>query len=501
MKFKSFKEFKKERTFSESTENDADSDSNRGDKTDQQGLSTRITLGENNNFKPFIVSDDAKSEHFGKNRNFAPLIRAFKTGANWGWTKDSKSGEDKPVKISGKKLYLCGGAVRDFLVGKKPRNTEMATDASPDEIYKILRQNDFTFCSNEVDNKKTGKMFWVSKENSDGRPVSFSVKVNTDLFEIDCFRRTPRGLDKDNEMGGMSDDANSRDFTINGLYLLLNNENGPNKELTDFHGGVHHLNSKQIMPIGNLEDKLTEDPKRLMRLLRFINSYGDLKNIPAEHQAVIKKLGPGLLTDMDQNTKIEEFRKGLSKEDSDGRKYLKSFQKMDLLPSLFPNMDISDDLPVELSEIGDKHMPIAWMLRNNPVSSLGDLKLDDNELKKISFLIKSLHMSDELDPNNLMDLVNDYTQSGISVRKLKDWGTKIGKKDPDLFDAFSDFAKSPRVQVYVSNDGDGSESISEPFADLVDPFNGLIDSSAMEDRKKNIEFHNFRKFMKKYKPS
>jgi hypothetical protein len=104
-------------------------------------ITSKISLGDGNDLAPFVISDDPNSEHYGKNRDLAPLVRAFKKGGNWGWTKDDSSGEEKPVKISGRKLFLTGGAARDHLLGRKPKHLEMVTNSSPDEVYHLLKQN------------------------------------------------------------------------------------------------------------------------------------------------------------------------------------------------------------------------------------------------------------------------------------------------------------------------------------------------------------------------
>ena len=101
-------------------------------------VGSKISLGDGNKFPPFEISDDPKSENYGKNKNLAPVVRAFKQGANWGWSRDDSTGNDKPVKINSKKIYLTGGTVRDHLLGKKPRDYELATNASLDEVYHIL---------------------------------------------------------------------------------------------------------------------------------------------------------------------------------------------------------------------------------------------------------------------------------------------------------------------------------------------------------------------------
>ena len=103
--------------------------------------------------------------------------------------------------------------------------------------------------------------------------------------------KTPRGMvDKDLESGTQAEDAAGRDFTINGMYLLLSNDNGPNKELSDFYGGMHHLTSKKVAAIGgDMGSKFKEDPSRILRYVRMLTSYGDPKKVSEEEKEMLKK--------------------------------------------------------------------------------------------------------------------------------------------------------------------------------------------------------------------
>lgn len=476
----------------------------------QAGVPTRVSLGDNNDYEPLNISDDPKSEHYGKNKNLSPIVRAFKQGGNWGWSKDDGTGDDKPVKIGGKKLYLAGGAVRDHLAGKKPRNMELATNASPDEVYHVLKQNGFEFVKDDGEvgtkpkhahpNRKEGskQFFWVKKANKNGRPFTFGIKVNEDEFELDVFTKTPRGVEADLEPGTQGEDSAGRDFTLNGMYILLSNDNGPNKELHDFHGGIHHMGSGRIAAIGDMKKKFKEDPTRIMRYVRMLSGYGNPKSVTDEEKDTIKN-SADRLKKLDRTKMMGEFKKGMDKDDVDGREYLKLFKDLGLLDSLFPGKMLDADLPKELSELGDKHMPLAWMLRNNDPDSLEDIGLDPKDLKKIAFLIKSLGINEGMDGNGLMDLTSGFMQSGVSGRKLREWGTKLGKMDGSVLDAFLNYAKSPRVKVYVAGD-DGSERISSEFLDLMDPFTGKLDDKGLDERKKELELGNFKKSCEYMKP-
>lgn len=475
------------------------------------GVGAKISLGDGNDFLPFEISDDPKSEHYGKNKNLSPIVRAFKQGANWGWSRDDATGNDKPVKITGKKLFLAGGAVRDHLTGRKARNIELATNASPDEVYHVLKQNGFEFVSEDgttkgkaakvSPNRKEGnkQYFWVKRGNKNGRPFVFGIKVNEDEFELEVFMKTPRGnVEGDPEPGTHAEDAAGRDFTINGMYIALTQDNGPNKELYDFHGGIHHLTSGRISAIGDMKHKLKEDPSRILRYVRMLSCYGDPKKVPEEEKETIRNSADGL-SKLDRKMMMDEFKKGLDKDDVDARDYLKHFRDLGLLDMLFPGKQIDADLPKELSELGDKHMPLAWMLRMNDPEALEDLGLDPQDGQKIKFLIKSLGVNENLDADTLMDLVQGYMSSGISGRKLREWGTKLGGLDGSILDAFLNYAKSPRVKVHKTDEL-GQDAVSDDFMDLVDPFTGNQNMQKVEERKRQLEHANFRKHLEYMRP-
>lgn len=508
MKVRSFQEYKLLRE--ESSEGGKKKAN--GASSDLGAIGTKVSLGDNNDFQPFEISDDPKSEHYGKNKNLAPVVRAFKNGANWGWSRDDSTGNDKAVKIGGKKLFLAGGAVRDHLKGKKARNIELATNASPDEVYHVLKQNGFEFVNDKgavngsngpkvSPNRKEGnrQFFWVDQTNKNGRPFTFGLRVNEDEFSLEVFRKTPRGMvPNELEPGTQAEDAAGRDFTINGMYVLLSNDNGPNKELNDFFGGMHHLTSGRVASIGDMKHKFKEDPSRIMRYVRMLSCYGDPKKIPEEEKKTIANSAGGLKK-LDKKTVFDEFKKGMDKDDTDPREYMKIFRDLGLLDHLFPGKQIDGNLPKELSEFGDKHMPLAWMLRGNTPDSLDDLGMDKEDMQKIKFLIKSLGVNENMDGNGLTDLIQGYLQSGISGRKLREFTTKLGGMDPSIMDAFLSYAKSPRIKSFQLGE-DGVESISPEFQDLIDPFSGEPDHNRMEERKKEMELRNFKRQLEYMRP-
>jgi hypothetical protein len=135
-------------------------------------------------------------------------------------------------------------------------------------------------------------------------------------------------------------------------------------------------------------------------------------------------------------------------------------------------------------------MPLAYMLRFNDPASLNDCGMDPKDLQKVGFLIKTIGLKDELDPNNLMDLTNGYLSSGIPNRKLRDFATKIGGLDGGLIDGFLNYARMPRIKIIVHKDGD--EQVSDEFKDLIDPFTGKIDQATADERRRQLELNSFK---------
>lgn len=394
---------------------------------DSEPLSTKVSLGDENEFPPFIVSDDPNSEYYGKNAGLAPIIRAFKKGANWGWSKDDKTGEDKAIKTGGKKLFLTGGALRDHLAGKTPRNFELATNASPDEIMRILKSAKLKFTEGD---QKEPNTFFVAKKSSSGRPAQYGIRMKDNLYDLTVFSKN---FDPEkHEPGSQIDDAKSRDFTINAMYLNLTNDDGPNKDLMDYFGGIHHLKSGSIKPIGSLDKKIKDSPASAFRYARMQSRYGKEPNV--EDMDVIKN--SDLSGKIDPTTASEEFFKGFNHDDCNAKTYLKLFSDLGLLKHVFPVDQFNLDIPNELSTMGDKNAMLAWMLKNNTPDNLEGLsdRISPEKMKKIMFFVKSMGMP-EMDDQGMGDLKTQYLMSGIPEKKVKIWFDKNGLM-PDLVNKF-----------------------------------------------------------------
>ena len=221
-----------------------------------------------------------------------------------------------------------------------------------------------------------------------------------------------------------------------------------------------------------------------------LTNYGDPSRVGEEERSKIKNMSDKLM-DLDRNCIMGEFKKGLDREDVDPRTYLSAYNDFGALDKVFPGKILDTDFPKELTEIGDRHAPIAWMLRMNDPSSLNNVGFDSKDLQKILLLVKSLGINNDMNSNDLSDLTNNYLSSGVSSRKLRDFTTKIGGLDGSLVDGFLNYVKTPRIKIFITKDG--QNDISDEFADLYDPFTDSINSEEAENRKRQMELDIFRK--------
>ena len=156
-------------------------------------------------------------------------------------------------KNHGFQLYLVGGTVRDYLLSLPLTDMDAVTDATPDEMKSFLSDADYTFA-------KYGSVRYVLEE----------VK-----FDITTLREESEYLDarhpqKVQFVKNLSSDVKRRDFTINGLYL----NNG--FEVIDLVQGKQDLANHLLKTIGDADQRIKEDPLRIIRAIRFAIDF-DLK--------------------------------------------------------------------------------------------------------------------------------------------------------------------------------------------------------------------------------
>ncbi len=150
------------------------------------------------------------------------------------------------LRSSGHSAYLVGGAVRDLIVGKKPKDFDIVTDATPGRIKKI-------FWNSRI----IGKRFRLVH-------VFFDRKI----FEVSTFRSLKEGT-VGNSYGSMDEDVRRRDFTLNALYYDPREE-----QVVDYVDGVKDIRRGLVRPLIPLKLIFKDDPVRMIRAAKYSSMIG-----------------------------------------------------------------------------------------------------------------------------------------------------------------------------------------------------------------------------------
>ncbi|WP_185233111.1 polynucleotide adenylyltransferase PcnB [Teredinibacter franksiae] len=165
------------------------------------------------------------------------------------------------LHTAGYEAYLVGGGVRDLLLEGKPKDFDIATDATPEQIKTVFRNA-----------RIIGRRFRI-----------VHVRFGREVIEVTTFRDSHKEAEnnqeaeqsehgvllRDNVYGNIRTDAERRDFTINALYY--NPENG---ELLEFSSGLEDLKARTLRIVGDPDKRYKEDPVRLLRAIRFAAKLG-----------------------------------------------------------------------------------------------------------------------------------------------------------------------------------------------------------------------------------
>ena len=137
--------------------------------------------------------------------------------------------------------YIVGGAVRDLIVGNKPKDFDIVTEATPSRIKKIFRNS-----------RIIGRRFKLVH-------VVFGSKI----FEVSTFRSNADGS-VGNDFGSIEEDVLRRDFTMNALYYDPNQN-----QIIDYVGGFRDIKKRILRPVISIDRIFEEDPVRMLRAIKY----------------------------------------------------------------------------------------------------------------------------------------------------------------------------------------------------------------------------------------
>jgi poly(A) polymerase len=155
--------------------------------------------------------------------------------------------------------YLVGGSVRDLLIGLHPKDFDVATDATPEELVNLFRSAMII-----------GRRFRIVHIRFGRETIEVTTfrghhhdKAQEPLHHKDAQRNKSGMLLRDNVYGTVEEDALRRDFTVNALYYNIDDH-----ALHDYLHGMEDIQRRQIRMIGNPEQRYREDPVRMLRAVR-----------------------------------------------------------------------------------------------------------------------------------------------------------------------------------------------------------------------------------------
>jgi poly(A) polymerase len=187
--------------------------------------------------------------------------------------------------------YLVGGGVRDLLLGREPKDFDIATDASPEEVRGLFRN-----C------RLIGRRFRLAHVRYRDEIIEVATFRARQAEASDDDRRTENGLIlRDNVYGTLEEDAWRRDFTVNALYYNI-----ADFSVVDHTNGIADLNAGLLRLIGDPETRYREDPVRMLRAVRFATKLGF--RIEEKTEAQLWEIGE-LLSDMPSARLFDEVLK------------------------------------------------------------------------------------------------------------------------------------------------------------------------------------------------
>ena len=337
----------------------------------------------------------------------------------------------KLFQSAGKKLYLVGGSVRDFLTGDKPKDFDLATDALPDEVLEIV---DGKFRTN-----LQGKAFGVV--------VVFTDEVPEGM-EIATFREdVSKGRNPEVKLGvTIEDDVKRRDLTYNSLFYDLDK-----REIVDLVGGKEDLQAGITKMVGDPIERFDEDSLRILRAFRFASRYEHPLHKDTESaiqkRKQLQNIDPesGEMKRISQERVWEEMKKAF-KQAKDYNYYLSFFTKFQMWDEVFPGANINTNLV----DSKDFVVVIANLFKNESTLGLTDKLAQEYKIElelatKVTLLISLLNFKVE----DVFDIYKKRQQCAITDDTILEW-LKVETIDTNELIKFVEYRPSISAQELMS---------------------------------------------------
>lgn len=227
------------------------------------------------------------------------------------------------LQEAGHKAYVVGGAVRDLIAGATPKDFDVATDATPEQVRALFRRS-----------RIIGRRFRIVHVMSGQETIEVSTfrAMNSEESSTDEHGR----ILQDNVWGSMAEDATRRDFTVNALYY-----DPSTQTVVDYHHGVADLQQKTLRMIGEPHQRYREDPVRMLRAVRLAAKLGLI--IDPDARRPIREMA-NLLENVPLARLFDEILKLLTS--GHAVPCLRQLREEGLHTGLLPMLDVILDQPV-----------------------------------------------------------------------------------------------------------------------------------------------------------
>jgi len=339
---------------------------------------------------------------------------------------------------SGHEFYVVGGAVRDTLLNKAPKDYDVATSASPQEVVRVLAP--------------FAKMAEIQGEASFA--VARIIAYDGEEYEFAPFR-----IDRGSRFGGeaqlssdknklsIKDDVMRRDLTINALFYRIPSRSerseGKTGEVVDYVGGISDIENEIVRTVGNPEERFEEDRLRILRAFRFAGRTGG--KISEETAEAIRK-NPSLTQPSDAAVSEEriqdEVAKGIRTSLSPSG-YMNMLKEYRLLDQIVPGLDTKR----ALSSSKNVSVQLATVLSGNDPASAHKVLMDRKFGNKVASAVRFMLSLENLSRDNLVELKKEISRirksssDAIEDNDIMDFGVVIGKD----FSKFLRFSHAPPV--------------------------------------------------------
>lgn len=330
---------------------------------------------------------------------------------------------------AGYQLFVVGGAVRDAVLGLVPKDVDLATNATPDQVRELIASLLPQWTAD-----LTGEAFGVIRT---GPSKEYWAAVNKEIrelcqYEIATFREDlTAGRHPEVRFATIKEDVQRRDLTINALFYDIHRE-----EVVDLVGGLRDLDDGIVRMVGRPQDRFAEDRLRILRAIRFSTRFGFMLAEGTE-QAI---LADNSLEGISPERIRDEFLRSLQTAE-DVRVLFSLYDYFNLWPQVLPGLQVSTKGLNERRQ----HLVLALLLDGNSVDEvarrLNALRYSEAEVRQVTFLMKFRDMK-ETDVFRMRKL---YANSHLGHSDLFDYAFLRMMPDMDLVLRFGAYALCPPI--------------------------------------------------------